>query len=170
MPMARSDAATTSTAGSAAEASTPHDDSRAGEESITMIDSKQEQAGTPRLKKDGTPDRRGGKPGNAGNKHATGRKALPGQELRKTVGYYASKDEAACLKIYIKLLHKNLTIIEKVNADLGTPPPDGTPAPPRKRKTWTCKLLESERDPVKRALTIIKDRLQASKIILESYL
>ncbi len=123
-----------------------------------------------RLKKDGTPDRRGGKPGNAGNRQATGRKAIPGQELRKTWGYYASKQEADCLKIYIKILHKNPTIIDDINRDLGTPPPDGTLAPPRKRKTWTCKLLESERDPVKRALTIIKDRLQASKSILDNYL
>ena len=123
-----------------------------------------------RLKKDGTPDRRGGKLGNKGNRQATGRKAIPGQELRKVWGYYASKQEADCLKIYIKILHKNPTIIEVVDNELGTPPPDGTPAPPRKRKTWTCKLLESEREPVKRALVIIKDRLTASKSILDNYL
>jgi hypothetical protein len=123
-----------------------------------------------RLKKDGTPDKRGGKPGNAGNKHATGRKAIPGQELRKTWGYYASKQEADCLKAYIKILHKNPTIIKMVDNELGTPPPDGTTAPSRKRKTWTCKLLESEREPVKCALAIIKDRLMASKSILDNYL
>jgi hypothetical protein len=123
-----------------------------------------------RLKRDGTPDRRNGNPGNRGNKHATGRKAIPGQELRKTWGYYASKQEADCLKAYIKILHKNPTIIKMVDNDLGTPPPDGTPAPPRKRKTWTCKLLESEREPVKCALAIIKDRLTASKSVLDNYL
>lgn len=123
-----------------------------------------------RLKRDGTPDRRNGNPGNRGNKHATGRKAIPGQELRKTWGYYASKQEADCLKAYIKILHKNPAIIKIVDNELGPPPPDGTPAPPRKRKTWTCKLLESEREPVKCALAIIKDRLTASKSVLDNYL
>lgn len=123
-----------------------------------------------RLKKDGTPDLRNGNPGNKGNRHATGRKAIPGQETRKAMGYYASSQEAAALKAYIKLLHKNPTIIEEIEKELGTPPPEGTPAPPRKRKSYTCTLLEAEKEPVKRTLAIIKDRLQASKAILEAYI
>ena len=123
-----------------------------------------------RLKKDGTPDRRNGNPGNRGNRHATGRKAVPGQEIRKTVGYYASKQESDCLKIYIKILHYRPDVAATIEKDLGTPPPDGTPAPPRKRKSYTCMLLEAEREPVKRVLSIIKDRLQASRVVLESYI
>jgi hypothetical protein len=123
-----------------------------------------------RLKKDGTPDRRNGNPGNRGNRHATGRKAVPGQEIRKVMGYYASPQEAVTLKAYIKLLHKNPTIIEEIEKELGTPPPDGTPAPPRKRKSYTCYALESEKERIKTALAIIKDRLTASKSIIESYL
>jgi hypothetical protein len=54
--------------------------------------------------------------------------------------------------------------------ELGTPPPDGTPAPPRKRKSYTCYLLEDEREPAKTALSIIKDRLTASKAIIDNYI
>ena len=124
----------------------------------------------PRLKKDGTIDRRNGNPGNRGNRHATGRKAVPGQEIRKTVGYYASKQESDCLKIYIKILHYRPDVAATIERELGTPPPEGTPAPPRKRKSYTCMLLEAEREPVKRVLSIIKDRLQASRVVLESYI
>ena len=125
---------------------------------------------TPRLKKDGTPDRRNGNPGNKGNKHATGRKRIEGQELRKPMGYYASQQESECIKMFVKILHKKPTIIESVLADLGTPPPDGTPAPPRKRKSWTCTLLESEKPIVRDVIAIVKDRLTASKTILDTYI
>lgn len=123
-----------------------------------------------RLKADGTPDRRGGKIGNRGNRHATGRKRIEGQETRQVMGYYASQHESECIKAYIKILHKNPTIIEQVDNDLGTPPPAGTPAPPRKRKSYTCYVLDAEREPVKRAIACIKDRLAASKAVLEQYI
>ena len=147
-------------------------DDRSNEEETDMTarPDQTEQPQPRRLRKDGMPDRRNGNPGNRGNAHATGRKRIPGQEIRKVMGYYASKNEADALKIYIRILHKNPTIIEQVDAELGTPPPDGTPAPVRKRKRWTCCVLESEREPIKRALSIIKDRLTASKAILESYI
>ena len=125
---------------------------------------------TPRLKKDGTPDRRNGNPGNAGNRHATGRKRIEGQETRKVVGYYASKNESDIYKKFIKILHKQPDIAATILKELGTPPPDGTQAPPRKRKSYTCYLLESEREPAKIALAIIKDRLTASKAIIDEYM
>jgi hypothetical protein len=125
---------------------------------------------TPRLKKDGTPDRRNGNPGNAGNKHATGRKRIEGQEVRKVVGYYASKNESDIYKKFIKILHKQPETAAAILKELGTPPPDGTQAPPRKRKSYTCYLLESEREPAKIALSIIKDRLTASKAIIDNYI
>ena len=124
---------------------------------------------TPRLKKDGTPDRRGGKLGNRGNRHATGKKAVDG-EKRKTVGYYASKNESDIYKMFIKILHKQPETAQKILTDLGTPPPDGTPAPPRKRKSYTCYLLDAEREPAQIALSIIKDRLTASKAIIDGYI
>ena len=127
---------------------------------------------TPRLKKDGTPDKRinnHGTTGNAGNKKATGKKAVDG-EKRKTVGYYASKNESDIYKKFIKILHKQPELAATILKELGTPPPDGTPAPPRKRKSYTCYLLESEREPAKTALAIIKDRLTASKAIIDSYI
>lgn len=126
-------------------------------------------ASTPRLKKDGTPDRRGGKVGNRGNKHATGKKAIDG-EKRKTVGYYASKQESDIYKKFVKILHKQPETAQKILTELGTPPPAGTPAPPRKRKSYTCYLLEAEREPAQIALTIIKDRLTASKVIIDGYI
>ena len=129
-----------------------------------------QMASAPRLKKDGTPDRRNGNPGNAGNRHATGRKRIEGQEIRKPVGYYASQQEAACIKAFIKILHKNPTIIDNVLSELGTPPPEGTPAPPRKRKRYTCTLLQAEKPIVKNIIAIIKDRLSASKAIIDNYI
>ena len=128
-----------------------------------------QMASTPRLKKDGTPDRRGGKVGNRGNKHATGKKAIDG-EKRKTVGYYASKQESDIYKKFVKILHKQPETAQKILTELGTPPPAGTPAPPRKRKSYTCYLLEAEREPAQIALTIIKDRLTASKVIIDGYI
>jgi hypothetical protein len=129
-------------------------------------------ASTPRLKKDGTPDKRAnnrGKTGNAGNKSATGKKAVNG-EKRKTVGYYASKNESDIYKKFIKILHKQPETAVTILKELGTPPPDGTQAPPRKRKSYTCYLLESEREPARQVLAIIKDRLTASKAIIDSYI
>ena len=127
---------------------------------------------TPKLKKDGTPDKRinnHGMTGNTGNKKATGKKSIGG-EKRKTVGYYASKNESDIYKKFIKILHKQPETAQKIIGELGTPPPDGTPAPPRKRKSYTCYLLESEREPAKIALAIIKDRLTASKAIIDGYI
>jgi hypothetical protein len=127
---------------------------------------------TPRLKKDGMPDKRinnRGKVGNAGNHQATGKKAKGG-EKRKTVGYYASKNESDIYKKFIKILHKQPETAEKIITELGTPPPDGTPAPPRKRKSYTCYLLDAEREPAKIVLSIIKDRLTASKAIIDGYI
>jgi hypothetical protein len=127
---------------------------------------------TPKLKKDGTPDKRinnHGTTGNAGNKKATGKKAVDG-EKRKTVGYYASKNESDIYKKFIKILHKQPDMAATILSELGTPPPDGTQAPPRKRKSYTCYLLESEREPAKTALAIIKDRLTASKAIIDNYI
>jgi hypothetical protein len=139
-----------------------------------MIDTKTPAAdvvtSAPRLKKDGTPDRRNGNPGNKGNKYATGRKRVEGQETRKTVGYYASKNESDIYKMFIKILHKQPETAQKIIDELGTPPPDGTPAPPRKRKSYTCYLLEAEREPAKKVLAIIKDRLTASKAIIDNYI
>jgi hypothetical protein len=129
-------------------------------------------ASTPRLKKDGTPDKRAnnrGKTGNAGNKKATGKKAVNG-EKRKTVGYYASKNESDIYKKFIKILHKDPTAAAVLMQELGTPPPEGTPAPPRKRKSYTCYLLEAEREPARQVLAIIKDRLTASKAIIDNYI
>ena len=126
----------------------------------------------PKLKKDGTPDKRinnRGKVGNVGNRRATGKKAVDG-EKRKTVGYYASKNESDIYKKFIKILHKQPELAATILKELGTPPPDGTPAPPRKRKSYTCYLLESEREPAKKVLAIIKDRLTASKAIIDNYI
>jgi hypothetical protein len=126
----------------------------------------------PRLKKDGTPDKRAnnrGKAGNAGNKSATGKKAVNG-EKRKTVGYYASKNESDIYKMFVKILHKQPETAKQILSELGTPPPNGTPVPPRKRKSYTCYLLESEREPARQVLAIIKDRLTASKAIIDNYI
>lgn len=117
-----------------------------------------------RLKKDGTPDRRGGKIGNVGNKHATGRKAIPGYDVRKNYNYVATTEENELLKAYNNILREKPQKAALILASLGTPP--GGRAKNDERKHYSIKCTDKEKQTLKAMLAIIKDRyIAASNLI-----
>jgi hypothetical protein len=119
-----------------------------------------------RLKKDGTPDRRGGKIGNKGNRHATGRKALPGYEKRKMIAVTANEKEYKLLLDFARLLkHGEPSIYKDVLAKLGTPPA-GRAKKGEGRKRYTLAATEEEKQIIKDVIQIIKDRYESSYIII----
>lgn len=124
-------------------------------------------ANTQRLKKDGTPDRRGGKIGNRGNKHATGRKKIEGQETRTNLLLYTSDTEWQVMRDFCKLLKADKGKALQVIAELGTPPPTGKKMPERKRKSHGIRLLDEEKEIAKKMLLLVKDRITACKLALE---
>jgi hypothetical protein len=123
---------------------------------------------TPRLKKDGTPDRRGGKIGNKGNKHATGRKKLPGSEPRTNLLLYTSDTEFTVMKDFCRLLKDDPNTAKRVLAELGTPPPAGKKPPIRQRKSHGIRLTAAEKEIAKTMLSIVKDRITLARIALET--
>ncbi len=123
---------------------------------------------TPRLKKDGTPDRRGGKIGNRGNRHATGRKKIEGQEARTNLLLYTSDTEWQVMRDFCKFLKADKEKALQVIAELGTPPPAGKKMPERKRKSHGIRLLDEEKEIAKKMLLLVKDRITACKLALEN--
>jgi hypothetical protein len=121
-----------------------------------------------RLKKDGTPDRRGGKLGNKGNKHATGRKKLPGSEPRTNLLLYTSDTEFTVMKDFCRLLKEDPNTAKRVLAELGTPPPAGKKPPIRQRKSHGIRLTAAEKEIAKTMLSIVKDRITLARIALET--
>ena len=118
-----------------------------------------------RLKKDGTPDRRNGNPGNAGNKHATGRKKIAGQETRKLISFVATDPEYKLLLQYATILKENYDRGIDILSSLGTPP-DGRAKMDRDRTKRTIRAYESEKAPIRQMLAIIKDRYDAAYMII----
>jgi hypothetical protein len=128
-------------------------------------------ASTPRLKKDGTPDKRAnnrGKNGNAGNRYATGRKKLPDSEPRTNLLLYTSDSEFKVMQDFCHLLKDDRAAAEKVLAELGTPPPEGKKPPIRKRKSHGIRLTDDEKELTRTMLAITKDRLTVAKMAVES--
>jgi hypothetical protein len=126
---------------------------------------------TPKLKKDGTPDKRAnnsGKIGNRGNKRATGRKKLPGSEPRTNLLLYTSDSEYAVMQDFCHILKDDRATAEKVLAELGTPPPEGKKPPTRKRKSHGIRLTDAEKELARTMLAITKDRLTVAKMAVES--
>jgi hypothetical protein len=120
----------------------------------------------PRLKKDGTPDRRNGNPGNAGNKHATGRKAIEGYNKRKMIAITANEKEYKLLLDFARLLkHGEPSIYKDVLQKLGTPPA-GRAKKGEGRKRYTLMATEQEKPIIKDVIAIIKDRYETSYIII----
>lgn len=123
---------------------------------------------TPRLKKDGTPDRRGGKIGNKGNKHATGRKALEGYEVRKNYNFVATDKEYYLLREFNQILRARPEDAEKILHKLGTPP-SGRAKKDESRKHRALNGTEKERAALKRMLATIKDRYLLSYDVIAEY-
>lgn len=124
---------------------------------------------TPRLKKDGTPDRRGGKLGNRGNKHATGRKALPGYDVRKNYSFVATEKEYNLLKEFNQILRARPDDAEKILHKLGTPPTSRARRTDEPRKNRVIMGNEQERAALKRMLATIKDRYLLSYDVIAEY-
>lgn len=123
---------------------------------------------TPRLKKDGTPDRRGGKVGNKGNRHATGRKKIEGQEVRTNLLLYTSDSEWQVMQDFCRLLKADKDKALQVLAELGTPPPAGKKMPERKRKSHGIRLLDEEKEIARTMLLLVKDRITACKLAMDA--
>ena len=121
-----------------------------------------------RLKKDGTPDRRGGKVGNKGNKHATGRKKVEGQEVRTNLLIYTSDSEWQVMQDFCRLLKKDKEKALQVLTELGTPPPADKKPPTRQRKSHGIRLLDEEKEIAKIMLLLVRDRITACKLAMEN--
>jgi hypothetical protein len=118
-----------------------------------------------RLKKDGTPDRRNGNPGNPGNKYATGRKHIDGQEVRRLISFVATDSEYKLLLKYASILKSNYEQGLATLAALGTPP-EGRAKKDSSRTKRVIRVLEREKTPIRQMLSIIKDRYEVAYIIL----
>lgn len=127
-----------------------------------------EQKSNVRLKKDGTPDRRGGKIGNRGNRHATGRKKIDGQEVRTNLMIYASESEWNVMQRFCRLLKRDHETAIQVLDSLGTPPPEAHKPPARDRARHGVRLLSSEKDAAKIMLRMARDRVTACKMALDA--
>lgn len=122
-------------------------------------------ANTPRLKKDGTPDRRNGNPGNAGNKHATGRKRIEGQETRKIISFVATDKEYKLLLEYATILKNDYERGLDLLVKMGTPP-TGRAKMDSSRTKRTIRVYEREKTPIRQMLSIIKDRYELAYMII----
>jgi len=120
---------------------------------------------TPRLKKDGTPDRRNGNPGNAGNKHATGRKRIEGQEIRKHISFMATEKEYRLILQYAAILKDDYERGLALLAKMGTPP-EGRAKKDSDRVKHVTRVLDVEKQPIKDMLAIIKDRYELAYMII----
>jgi hypothetical protein len=121
-----------------------------------------------RLKKDGTPDLRGGKPGNRGNRHATGRKRIEGQETRTNLMIYASESEWEIMQRFCQLLKRDPERAQQVIESLGTPPPETHKPPERDRQRHGTRLLASEKETAKLMLRLTRDRITAARMALDA--
>jgi len=134
-------------------------------------DQLQQMTSAPRLKKDGTLDRRAnnsGKKGNRGNQHATGRKKLPGSESRTNLLLYTSDTEYAVMQDFCHILKEDKATAKKILAELGTPPPDGKKPPIRKRKSHGIRLTDDEKELARIMLAIVRDRITVARIAVEN--
>ena len=118
-----------------------------------------------KLKKDGTPDRRGGKIGNAGNKYATGRKHIDGQETRKHISFMATEKEYRLLLQYAAILKDDYEHGLELLAKMGTPP-EGRAKKDSARENHVIRVYEREKQPIKNMLSIIKDRYELAYMII----
>lgn len=121
-----------------------------------------------KLKKDGTPDLRGGKIGNKGNKHAKGRRKIEGQEIRTNMLLYTSDNEFNVIQDFCHLLKRDRQKALLVLDSLGTLPPETKKPPKRDRKKHGIRLLADEKIIAKKMLMLVRDRLTACKLAIDA--
>jgi hypothetical protein len=120
-----------------------------------------------RLKKDGTPDRRGGKLGNKGNRQATGKKRIEGYETRKHYAFVATDEEYNLLRRFNTILRTSPDVAAQIVVKLGTPP-EGRAKKDSSRKNRAIAGTETERAQLKTMLAIIKDRYSISYDVISN--
>jgi hypothetical protein len=124
----------------------------------------------PKLKKDGTPDRRiynHGKKGNKGNRHATGKKAT-NKENMTGLSFVANEREYALIKQFNQILRTNQKAAENIISKLGSIPAtratrDST------RQTRSIRCLSVHKDVLKHAIAVIKDRYLLCYDVIAEY-
>lgn len=124
----------------------------------------------PKLKKDGTPDKRQfnhGKKGNKGNKHATGKKAT-NKENMTGLSFVANEQEYHLIKQFNLILRTDQKAAENIISKLGSIPPkraerDST------RQTRSIRCLSANKDLLKRVIAIIKDRYYLCYDVIAEY-
>ena len=121
----------------------------------------------PRLKKDGTPDRRGGKLGNKGNRQATGKKRVEGYEIRKHYNFVATDEEYNLLRRFNTILRTSPDAAAQIIEKLGTPP-EGRAKKDSSRKNRALSGTDAERAQLKGMLAIIKDRYIISSEVISN--
>jgi hypothetical protein len=138
---------------------------------MKMSDKIESPDAQPRLKSDGTIDRRcynSGKAGNRGNRMATGRKKMADSEPRTNLLLYTSDSEYAVMQDFCHILKDDRATAEKILTELGTPPPEGKKPPIRKRKSHGIRLTDDEKELAKTMLAIVRDRITVARIAVEN--
>ena len=127
-------------------------------------------ADLPKLKKDGTPDKRRfnhGTIGNKGNKHAMGKKAT-NKEKMLGLSFVANEREYNLIKQFSQILRTDQTAAQTIINKLGSIPAkraerDST------RKTRSIRCISTNKDILKRAIAIIKDRYYLCYDVIAEY-
>lgn len=124
----------------------------------------------PKLKKDGTPDKRRfnhGTIGNRGNKQATGKKAT-NREKMTGLSFVANEREYILIKQFNQILRTDLSVAENIIDKLGSIPPkraerDST------RKTCSIRCIGANKELLKRVIAVIKDRYYLCYDVIAEY-
>lgn len=109
--------------------------------------------------------KRGGQPGNRGNRQATGRPRLT--DPKKIRSYTATDTEHALIKEYARLLTQNPARAARIRDALGTCP-TGRAAKDETRRQRTVRAREADWPTLKEVIRIIHDRERATAYIIHT--
>lgn len=123
-----------------------------------------------KLKKDGTPDKRQynhGTIGNKGNKQATGKKKT-GREVLSGLSFVANEREYELIKQFNQILRTDLSAAENIIDKLGSIPPKRAERDSM-RKTRSIRCISRDKDILKHAIAVIKDRYYLCYDVIAEY-
>ena len=124
----------------------------------------------PKLKKDGTPDKRRfnhGTIGNKGNKNATGKKKT-GKEVLTGLSFVANEREYTLIKQFNLILRTDLNAATTIINKMGSIPSTRA-SRDKTRKTRSIRCMSVHKDVLKRAIAIIKDRYYLCYDVIAEY-
>ena len=124
----------------------------------------------PKLKKDGTPDKRQfnhGTKGNKGNKQATGKKAT-NKEKMSGLSFVATVREYTLIKQFNLILRTDQTAAQTIINKLGSIPAERAKRDST-RKTRSIRCMSANKELLKRAIAIIKDRYYLCYDVIVEY-